>query len=59
VVKEIASRVNVLYADEMEVKALADKCDEHWNEDEEERPFWGELKSISTDCCGLTHTRKS
>jgi hypothetical protein len=49
VVEQIASGVNVLDADEVEVEALAQEGEEHGDEDQKQGLLWGEVEMRSRD----------
>ena len=56
-VEKVTGGVNVLDADEVEVKALARECEKHGNENQKQGLLWGEVERLSGECFGLTHTR--
>jgi hypothetical protein len=56
--EEVAGWIDVLNVDEVKVKTLTPKCEEHRDEDEKQCAFWSEVKTISIDCFAHAHRKR-
>jgi len=58
-VEQVAGGVNVLDADEMQIETLADKGEEHRDEDQKQGLLWDEVEMLFGECSSVTHTRRT
>jgi hypothetical protein len=56
--QEVASGIDVLNADEMEIKTLAYECDEHGKQDQKQGSLWSEVKARSRNCFARAHAKR-